>query len=59
MKKDFKFSSGDYKKLYRVALVSEEKWMERVTKLFGVFSPVHQKHFHEGTLDEAVAWANG
>ncbi len=58
MKKDFEFGKGDYKKLHRVALVSEEKWMERVTRLFGVFSPVHQKHFAEGKLDEAIAWAS-
>jgi len=59
MKKDFEFSTGGYKKLRRVALVGEEKWLKNINKLFGAFTHTKEKHFPEDKLQEAIDWANG
>jgi len=54
---DFKFGFGDYKRIHRAAFVGDQKWIEWFTRLIGPFTRTEEKHFPEGQLEEAFAWA--
>ena len=56
-KKDFKLCFGEYKRVRRVALGGEQKWLEWFTRLMGSFTPTEEKHFPEGQFQAAVDWA--
>ena len=58
MKKDFKFGFGDYKRIHRAAFVGDQKWIEWFTRFIGPFTRAEEKHFPEGQMEEAIAWAS-
>ena len=56
LKKDVKFGFGEYKKLRKVALVGEQKWIEIFTKIWGTFTPTVEKYFPENEFQKALDW---
>ncbi len=56
-KKDFKFGFGDYKRIHRAAFVGDQKWIEWFTRLIGPITRAEEKHFPEGQIESAYAWA--
>ena len=56
-KKDVKFGFGEYKHIQRVALVGNQKWIAWFTQLMGPFTRAEEKHFPEGQIEAAFAWA--
>jgi hypothetical protein len=56
-KQDFKFGLGEYKHVYRAALVGDQKWIEWFARLIGPFTRAEEKHFPEGQLEAAISWA--
>lgn len=56
-KKDFKFGFGDYKRIHRAAFVGNQKWIEWFARLIGPFTRAEEKHFPEGQIEAAFAWA--
>ena len=57
-RKDLKFGFGDYKRIYRAAFVGDQKWLEWFTRLIGPFTRTEEKHFPEGQIEAAFAWAS-
>ena len=55
--KDIKFGFGEYKRIQRVALVGNQKWIEWFARLIGPFTSAEEKHFPEGQIEAAFAWA--
>jgi len=55
--KDIKFGFGEYKHIQRVALVGNQKWIAWFTRLMGPFTRAEEKHFPEGQIEAAFAWA--
>ena len=56
-KQDFKFGLGDYKHIHRAAFVGDQKWIEWITRFFGLFTRTEEKHFPEGQFEAAFSWA--
>jgi hypothetical protein len=56
-RKDFKFGFGDYKRIHRAAFVGNQKWIEWFARLIGPFTRAEEKHFPEGQIEAAFAWA--
>ena len=56
-KKDFKFGFGEYKKIHRIALVGDQKWIDWFIRLFGAFTHAEERHFSAGEIEAAVQWA--
>ena len=56
-KKDLKFGFGEYKLIYRVALVGDQKWLGWFTRLLGPFTRAEEKHFPASQFDAAISWA--
>jgi SpoIIAA-like len=57
VKKDFKFGFGEYKRIHRAAFVGDQKWIGWFTRLMGPFTRAEEKHFPEGQIETACAWA--
>jgi len=56
-KKDFVFGFGDYKRIYRVAFVGDQRWLEWFARLIGPFTKVEEKYFSQYQYKNAVEWA--
>ena len=57
-KKDFKFGFGDYKRIHRAAFVGDQKWLDWFARLINPFTKAEEKHFPEGQIEAAFAWAS-
>ena len=58
-KEDFHFGAREYRKLKRCAFVGDPKWIQLLAKLIKPFYKAEEKHFDEGRMKEAIAWASG
>ncbi len=56
-KMDLKFGFGEYRHIRRAALVGDQKWIAWFTRVIGPFTRTEEKHFPEGQLEAAIAWA--
>ncbi len=57
VKKDIKFTAGEFKKIRKTALVGDQKWIEWYTKTLGHLTPTQEKHFPAGQTEQAIDWA--
>lgn len=58
VKKDVKFTTGDYKKIRKTAMVGDQKWINWYTKTLGHLTPTEEKHFPAGQAQQAIDWAS-
>jgi hypothetical protein len=56
---DFKTGMGNWRRWRRIALVTDEKWMERSLKAFAWMKPGDVKHFPMSERPAAITWAAG
>ena len=56
--KDIKFGFGEYKRIHRVALVGNQKWIEWFIRLIGPLTRTEEKRFLEGQNEAACVWAS-
>ena len=56
-RKDYKFSTGEYKRIRRAALVGDQKWIEWYLHFIAPHTPTEEKHFAEGQIQAACDWA--
>ncbi len=58
-KKDVKFTTHEYKKIRKAALVGDQKWIDWYTHTLGHLTPTEEIHFPVGKTQEAIDWACG